>query len=67
MRERRIFAAVIALLVLGLIVRHPTADSRLITHDRSDPAPHQMQAALDTGLIGVRVLYTWTVRSLDAR
>lgn len=45
-------------------VRHPTADIRLITHDVGDPAPRRMQAAIDLGLVGVSVLYTWTVRSL---
>ncbi|MEG8014169.1 MULTISPECIES: hypothetical protein [unclassified Sphingomonas] len=45
-------------------LRHPTADFRLITHDRSDPAPRRMQAAVDLGLVGVSILYTWTVDRL---
>jgi hypothetical protein len=65
MRDRRLLviaAAGVAVLALG--VRHPTADIRLLTHDRADPAPHRMQAAIDLGLVGVTVLYTWTVRRL---
>ncbi|TCP66825.1 hypothetical protein [Sphingomonas sp. PP-CE-1G-424] len=58
------------LLIAGLVtltaiaVRHPTVDLRLVTHDVRDPAPHRMQAAVDFGLVGVSVLYTWTVSRL---
>lgn len=58
------------LLIAGLLtltaiaVRHPTVDLRLVTHDVRDPAPHRMQAAVDFGLVGVSVLYTWTVSRL---
>ena len=45
-------------------MRHPTVDLRLVTHDVRDPAPHRMQAAVDFGLVGVSVLYTWTVNRL---
>jgi len=59
-----------ALLIAGLVtltalaMRHPTVDLRLVTHDVRDPAPHRMQAAVDFGLVGVSVLYTWTVSRL---
>ncbi|WP_422922106.1 hypothetical protein [Sphingomonas liriopis] len=43
-------------------VRHPTPDIRLLTHDIGDPSPHRIQAAIDLGLVGVSVLYTWTAR-----
>ena len=58
------------LLIAGLVtltaiaMRHPTVDVRLVTHDVRDPAPHRMQAAVDFGLVGVSVLYTWTVSRL---
>ncbi|KQS50768.1 MULTISPECIES: hypothetical protein [unclassified Sphingomonas] len=58
------------LLIAGLVtltaiaMRHPTVDLRLVTHDVRDPAPHRMQAAVDFGLVGVSVLYTWTVNRL---
>jgi hypothetical protein len=48
---------------LGLIAvsaGHPTADIRVMTHELSDPAPRQVQAAVDLGLVGVKLLYTWT-------
>jgi hypothetical protein len=63
-RNRRV-ALGVAVLGLALVgMRHPTADFRLITHDVRDPSPHQMQAAVDLGLVGVSVLYTWTVDRL---
>lgn len=64
MRNRK---AVVGIAILGvalLAARHPTADIRLITHDTRDPAPHQLRAAVDLGLVGVSVLYTWTVDRL---
>ncbi len=65
MRNRRPVLAVAAVLLAFVALRHPTADIRLITHDRADPAPHRMQAAIDLGLIGISVLYTWTVDRLQ--
>lgn len=65
MRNRRLVLAVAAVLLAFVALRHPTADIRLITHDRADPAPHRMQAAIDLGLIGISVLYTWTVDRLQ--
>ncbi len=65
MRNRKATLVIAGLVaVTALAVRHPTADIRLITHDSSDPSPHRMQAAVDLGLIGVSVLYTWTVNRL---
>ena len=58
------------LLIVGLValtalaVRHPTIDVQLVTHDSRDPSPHRMQAAVDLGLVGISVLYTWTVNRL---
>ena len=65
MREKRaVVAAAVALAVVAVGARHPTADIRLQTHDLADPAPHRFQAAVDLGLVGVSVLYTWTVHRL---
>ena len=64
MRDRRVVLAVAGLALVTLAARHPTADVRLITHEASDPAPHRIQAAVDFGLVGVSVLYTWTVNRL---
>jgi hypothetical protein len=58
---------ILAAALLGVVVlasRHPTADIRLITHDARDPAPHKIEAAVDLGLVGISVLYTWTVDRL---
>ena len=65
MRNRRgtlVIAGLVALTALA--VRHPTIDVQLVTHDSRDPSPHRMQAAVDLGLVGISVLYTWTVNRL---
>lgn len=65
MRDRRLITfAVAGLALVAVAQRHPTADFRLLTHDAADPAPRRMQAAVDLGLVGVSVLYTWTVRRI---
>lgn len=61
---RRFMASVAVLAVLTLAIRHPTADVRLLTHEATDPSPHRLQAAFDFGLVGVSIVYTWTVRQL---
>lgn len=60
MRERRIGLAVIVLLLLAAAARHPSADIRIITQDRADPAPHRVQAAVDLGVVAVSFLWTWS-------
>ncbi|MGU3392262.1 hypothetical protein [Sphingomonas sp. M1A8_2b] len=64
MRSRRGILIAAGVATVLLVARHPTADIRLITHDARDPAPHRMQAAVDFGLVGVSILYTWTVHGL---
>ena len=64
MRNRRIIVAAAVLGVLALGARHPTADFQLLTHEAGDPSPHRMQAAIDLGLVGVSLLYTWTAHQL---
>ncbi|MEG3082792.1 hypothetical protein U1707_03995 [Sphingomonas sp. PB2P12] len=65
MRNRKATLMVAGLLAVTMLaVRHPTVDLKLVTHDSRDPAPHRMQAAVDFGLVGVSVLYTWTVNRL---
>lgn len=58
-RRRVAIAATGALLAL-VAFRHPTADLRIVTHEARDTAPHRVQAAIDLGLVGVSILYTWT-------
>lgn len=60
MRNRRIMIGMFALLAMVAVVRHPSADIRILTHDASDPTPHKVMAALDLGLVAVSVLVTWT-------
>ncbi|MCU6455751.1 hypothetical protein LPN01_16855 [Sphingomonas sp. A2-49] len=62
MTDRRKLA-IAALAALGIVAaRHPSPDIRLLTHDIGDPRPHRVQAAIDLGLVGVSILYTWTAR-----
>lgn len=61
MRKRRLvlFAAAGALLLLAWSPgKH--ADIKILTHDQADLKPHKVQAAIDLGLVGISVLYTWT-------
>ena len=65
MRHRRkVMAAMVVALLAAIAVEHPSADIRILTHEESDPAPHRMQAALDTGLFAVHLLVTWTGKAL---
>jgi hypothetical protein len=54
--------AVAALLTMA--VRHPSAEINILTADATDRAPHQVRAAVDLGLVAVRLLITWTARDL---
>lgn len=68
MRERRIGVAMLVLALLVLAARHPSASIRIDTHDGGDPAPHTMRAAVDIGLVGVSLLWTWSEhRLLESR
>ena len=60
MRGRRLIVAAGVLGLIAVSAGHPTADIRVMTHELSDPAPRQVQAAVDLGLVGVKLLYTWT-------
>jgi hypothetical protein len=64
MRQRTLIFAMAVLLLTAVSMRHPTAEIRVLTHDASDPMPHQVKAALDLGLLGVSILYTWTARPI---
>lgn len=60
MRRRRTWLAIIALLAVVAIARHPTATIQILTHDAGDPAPHRVQAAIDLGVVAFNLLLTWT-------
>lgn len=65
LRNRRIVVAIGALALVTMAVRHPTATFQFIGHDASDPAPHRFQAAVDTGLMAVSIIVTWTGKHLS--
>ena len=62
MNRRRIGFGLLAVAMLALAAHTPKADIRILTHDRTDPAPRQLRAALDTGLLAVSLLVTWTAK-----
>jgi hypothetical protein len=64
MQARRRLIVLGALAAVMLIVPHPHADIRVLTHDSADPAPRRILAALDLGLVDVSLLVTWTARRL---
>lgn len=63
MRPGRTVIAAIALLMLAVTtVRHPSADIRVIMHQAGDPAPRQVTAAVDLGVMAFSLLITWTAK-----
>ncbi|HEU0043481.1 hypothetical protein [Sphingomonas sp.] len=64
MNRRRLGFVVAALVLVAVSARQPTANIQVLTHDATDVDPQRVQAAVDLGLIGVKLLYTWTSRQL---
>lgn len=64
MRRRRIILVFGLLMLAVILVRHPTANIRIVTHDIGDPTPRKIEAAVDTGVFALSVLVTWTARSM---
>ena len=64
MNRLRIALGLSAITLLAISARHPTADIQVLTHDAGDVAPHRVQAAVDLGLVGVKLLVTWTAEGL---
>ncbi len=62
MRNRRVALAVIALLLAVGALRHPSANISIIAHQPSDPAPREMRAAVDLGVMAFNLFITWTGR-----
>ncbi len=65
MRHRRITIGIVALLALIAVAHRPSADIRILTHDATDTAPHEVKAAVDLGVVAVSVLVTWTGKRLS--
>jgi hypothetical protein len=64
MRRRRIIFMCGLLVLAAMLLRHPSADVRIITHDIADPAPRKIEAAVDLGVFALSLLVTWTARSV---
>lgn len=63
----RIILALCELMLAAMLVRHPTADIRIITHDIADPSPRKIEAAVDMGLFALKLLVTWTAKGMALR
>lgn len=63
-KRRIVLAASAAALLVTATTVHPTAEFEILTHEITDKTPRKFQAAVDTGILAVSVLYTWTERSL---
>lgn len=61
-RRRRLglFVVVGAFALLAWSNPHNRASIEILTHESGDLNPRRMQAAIDLGLVGISVLYTWT-------
>lgn len=64
MRNRQVGMLIVAVALLAAAVRHPSAEINILTADAGDRAPHQVKAAVDLGLVAVRLLITWTAKGL---
>jgi len=64
MRNRQIGMLIAAAALLTMSVRHPSAEINILTADASDRAPHQVNTAVDLGLVAFRLLITWTAKDL---
>jgi len=62
MRRRMMGYAALALLLLVLAQRHPSADIRVLTHDATDQSPQRIEAGIDLGVMAISLLVTWTRR-----
>ena len=63
-RRRNVIIAFALLLLAVTAVRHPSADVRVIMHQAGDPAPRQVTAAVDLGVMAFSLLITWTAKRL---
>ena len=67
MRRRQVILALGVLALAVMLVRYPSADVRIITHDMTDPAPRKVEAAVDMGVFALSLLVTWTAKSMAVR
>ncbi len=60
MEKRRAGFLIAAALFVLLSVERPSANIRIQTHDIADVSPERIEAAVDVGLVAVKLLVTWT-------
>lgn len=63
-KRRIVLATGAAALLATAATVHPTAEFEILTHEITDKTPRKFQAAVDTGVLAVSVLYTWTERNV---
>ena len=64
MEKRRAGLVIAAALLVLLSARHPTANIHIETHDVTDVNPQRFHAAIDVGLVAVKLLVTWTAETV---
>ncbi|MFL0586658.1 hypothetical protein ACH0BU_08445 [Sphingomonas olei] len=62
-RQISIVAGTLSLAALAMI-DPPSADIRILTHERADTSPARFQAGVDLGLASASILVTWTAHQL---
>lgn len=67
MQRRRILLIFGMLALAVMLVRHPSANIRIITHDVTDPSPRKIEAAVDMGVFALSLLVTWTAKGMALR
>ena len=67
MRNRRIAFGAVMLLLFAAALQHPSSNIRVITHQRNDPAPHQVSVAVDLGVMAISFLFTWSGKRFATR
>lgn len=53
----------LALVALAVFAARPaSADLRVLMHHSGDPAPHQISAVVDLGVVALSLLITWSTK-----
>ena len=63
-RRKLVIAAIAVLALFAALSPGRHAEIKILAQDPADPAPHQMQAVVDIGLLAISILVTWTSAQL---
>lgn len=57
--RQRLYVAAVAALVMLVAARHPAPELRLLPSDMPELAPNRVVAAVDLGVAGLSLVYSW--------